>query len=354
MRCKTVQKYIPDYLSGDLAPAKLHAFKRHIDQCHRCSEELELYRSYFNDASAIRIVKAPADFLDRVHLRLQKKLEQPGIRERLKMLMPYTIPYEAVGLAAIALVVFFFWKPYEPAKIPFTEYNKEMPEQTSPAPSDKSSAEDQINDFTTVSKSPVTTKPLRSRIAAPAEPSVSKDKKKFAEKNRAYHPEAYSRAKKEIAIVDQARLEEEAEVMPASLPKIIVLNLTLKSETMPEGRIHSADESNAVQNESAKNSLLARKSHDHERTSYPSAGSALSKGSIDSDGVLEAVEKTGGTVIEALPNNNGVMLYYIVEIPVLKFNSFYSEISTLGTITNETDARPQPDQKSIRIRINIQ
>jgi anti-sigma factor RsiW len=44
MNCRTARKRIPDFLNGNLSAAKSHDLERHLEICHKCRRDAEIYR----------------------------------------------------------------------------------------------------------------------------------------------------------------------------------------------------------------------------------------------------------------------------------------------------------------------
>ena len=78
--CRTVQEWLPWYVSGHLAPTRLSRLARHIDSCETCQKELariiQLHHRFVSSADA-----APTPS-DRVWKAISPTLGAP-VRERI-------------------------------------------------------------------------------------------------------------------------------------------------------------------------------------------------------------------------------------------------------------------------------
>lgn len=340
MKCRTVQKYIPDYVSGTLNDTQARTVEKHIKECPQCNEVYTFFESYLKEAKSIKSVKAPGDFESRLFQRISAKPEKSSIQDRLKTPFPFKIPAEAIGLAAIAIIVFFFWKPYEPAKKTFTEFDRNISEGIEPA-----------------------VKP------APAE-HISKSKKRSS-KPQSKSPDASPTDQESIALTDESsqpsiikdapknniaatkklkQAEKEADVLPAALPKTVIFNLTLKDNTQLKENLSDDQPAYESVDKPKKKEFLLRQSAPVNRET----GMPVTSTNDADDSVIQTVKKSGGTVIETVKHNRGVMMYYIIEIPSSQYEFFHKEISKLGTLTKPSDSTPNLKSTKIRIRINLQ
>ncbi|HOO73573.1 MAG TPA: DUF2275 domain-containing protein [Spirochaetota bacterium] len=140
MKCAEVQKYLPDYLSGELDEKKLKAVEKHLQSCAECAEELNFYRAYTQELRAARPVKAPADFMEKLNRKLERRPSRKSLIELLFLPLRSKLTLEAAGVLAVAFVVFFFWKPYEhkePVYMPENEIQAMKDVQPQPAEEEK-------------------------------------------------------------------------------------------------------------------------------------------------------------------------------------------------------------------------
>jgi hypothetical protein len=124
MKCAEVRKYLPDYLSGELDEKKMKAVEKHLRSCAECAEELNFYRAYTRELRAAKTVKAPADFMEKLNRKLERRPSRKSLIELLFLPLRSKLTLEAAGVLAVAFVVFFFWRPYEhkePVYIPQNE-----------------------------------------------------------------------------------------------------------------------------------------------------------------------------------------------------------------------------------------
>jgi hypothetical protein len=133
MKCADARELISSHLDNKPAPMKDALLAEHIKSCPACWAELEFQLIYRRILFGIKPVPAPENFIQELHRKIE--LEKGG--GRLKNLLHYIkntvhrfrLPLEAAGVAAVAVTVFFLYKPFfsdrAPAKI--TDYAAQAP-----------------------------------------------------------------------------------------------------------------------------------------------------------------------------------------------------------------------------------
>lgn len=114
MKCRDARELINSYIDNGLDPEKDHILMEHINVCHKCNEELKFLLEYRKTVSKIKPVKAPASFLHELNKRIE--LEKRSTFRRLyfdavSAWRRFTFPLEAVGVIAVALLIFFLYTP---------------------------------------------------------------------------------------------------------------------------------------------------------------------------------------------------------------------------------------------------
>lgn len=114
MKCRDARELINSYLDNGLDPEKDKFLMGHVEQCHRCREELRFIIAYRKTVKEIRPVKAPAGFMAALNKRLELE-NKTGIRTLVNKALDawnnFTLPLEALGVAAVALLIFFLYTP---------------------------------------------------------------------------------------------------------------------------------------------------------------------------------------------------------------------------------------------------
>lgn len=106
--CTHTRRLLSDYIDGVLDTAKATAVSEHLHDCRDCAQEHEALKSLIQEMGNIRPIKAPDDFLEGLH----KRINQASILDRVREALSFTqirIPAELAAFATTALLVLFFF-----------------------------------------------------------------------------------------------------------------------------------------------------------------------------------------------------------------------------------------------------
>jgi len=104
--CSEIRNLLSEYLD-DALDAKAKALAdEHLRTCPACREELDSLKTLVKGIGSLESVKAPADFLDRLHKRMERPSKISQMREWLFYPLRVKIPLQLAGAAVIALILF--------------------------------------------------------------------------------------------------------------------------------------------------------------------------------------------------------------------------------------------------------
>lgn len=134
MRCRDAKEMISSYLDNRTDPMNDPLLAEHINSCPECRAELEFLLKYRKVLSEIKPVPAPENFMQELHRRIE--LEKTGsplkkiLHNMKNALHSFPFPLEAAGVAAIAVMIFFLYKPFFSDKAPVktTDYAAHAPQ----------------------------------------------------------------------------------------------------------------------------------------------------------------------------------------------------------------------------------
>jgi hypothetical protein len=149
MECSRVNQLFSEYIDGALDEKTRRTLEEHLTACEGCAEDLRALQSSIAAFGSLDQVKAPVDFIEKLHARIELH-EQVSWLEWLKTKLFFPlhikIPLEVVGLAMAALLVVVIHqgakqearRDYAPSqmKAPTTEISdpdEEMRSQQQPA-----------------------------------------------------------------------------------------------------------------------------------------------------------------------------------------------------------------------------
>lgn len=121
MECSRVSELFSEYIDGLLDEHTRQRVEEHLAGCAGCAEELRELRSCVGLLHSLDTVRAPADFLDKVHERIDL-VERISWWERVKKRFvrpwPVRIPLKVAGLAMATLLIVFIYHGAKQEKAP--------------------------------------------------------------------------------------------------------------------------------------------------------------------------------------------------------------------------------------------
>jgi hypothetical protein len=104
--CPHIRQLLSEYIDGALDSLTMTAVTEHLHVCEDCSRGHEALKSLISSMGNIRPVKAPDNFLDKIHDRIKA----PSLLDKIRELLSFTrigFPVEAAAFAATAILVLF-------------------------------------------------------------------------------------------------------------------------------------------------------------------------------------------------------------------------------------------------------
>lgn len=120
MKCAKVVKLLVDYLEGSLDEPTRKIVDQHLSVCENCAAELASLRSYFNELGSLEEVTAPDNLLEKVHARLERRIDLRSLIRWLFIPFHIKIPLELAATAIVILLVISisnFDRPPEPLEL---------------------------------------------------------------------------------------------------------------------------------------------------------------------------------------------------------------------------------------------
>ena len=117
--CSEIRNSLSEYLD-DALDAKAKALAdEHLRTCSACREELDSLKALVKGVGSLESVKAPADFLDQLHKRMERPSKISKIREWLFYPLRVKIPLQLAGAAVMAIIIFSILPLQQPSlKLP--------------------------------------------------------------------------------------------------------------------------------------------------------------------------------------------------------------------------------------------
>ncbi len=107
MECALIQERLSEFIDGTLDANDRAAVENHISTCKSCKEDLASLTEMVEELHAMDPVEAPADFLEKIHERMDSRFSLDGIIRKLFIPFRIKIPLEFAAAATITILVFF-------------------------------------------------------------------------------------------------------------------------------------------------------------------------------------------------------------------------------------------------------
>ena len=128
MDCVRVEELLSEYVDDTLDPSTRKQLDKHLARCEECSTELQEMKKYLQAMSSLDEIKAPADFLNKVHERIEQRSVWSRLFEKIFIPLRIKVPLEIAGVLLATLLVVFTYH-HEPAEneAPLATRSREVP-----------------------------------------------------------------------------------------------------------------------------------------------------------------------------------------------------------------------------------
>lgn len=104
--CSEIRTFLSEYLDDALDAQAKSLADEHLRTCPACRKELESLKTLVQGMSSLQPARAPADFLDQLHKRMERPSKPTKIREWFFYPLRVKIPLQLAGAAVAALIIF--------------------------------------------------------------------------------------------------------------------------------------------------------------------------------------------------------------------------------------------------------
>lgn len=113
-----IHELLADYVRGSLGPEETARVDEALGSSEPLRAECEKLRAYYAAMNELGSVRAPDDFLDKVHARIERGGVVRRMAKRLFLPLPLKLPIELAGLAVTAVLVLIVYRPFEKGSVP--------------------------------------------------------------------------------------------------------------------------------------------------------------------------------------------------------------------------------------------
>jgi len=111
-----VLESLSEYVDETLDPSLRRQVAEHLSTCRGCFAELQEMENYLQAMRSLDEIKAPDDFLEKVHERIEKSSAWRRLYETILLPVRMKIPLEVAGVAIAALLVVCLYQGILPEK----------------------------------------------------------------------------------------------------------------------------------------------------------------------------------------------------------------------------------------------
>ena len=337
MECAKIKELLSDYMDGTLDAQAKAIVEEHIPTCDHCREELVSLKALVQELGSLESVKAPIDFLHRVHERIEQGSWFQKVIRILFVPTRAKIPLQLATAAVTAVLVFTVFHIMQPPRDTLDE--------------------------------PLLTKQIATGVKPKAKALKAPTKRKY------YEPESVLKG----ARVPQIAREEP----PIELALLIGKKMSVEVAKAPgfmeeapapetEGRALDEDKftDSYVQRQepTAKAARRARlKSSSFQEKDRAAVMPSEEKAEAEDETLLPAsyfdealskvnnlIKDVGGKIIsvERAKETDSVQ-NITAEIPVRNYDPFLEELSHLGVLKPAPAAMPAEGQNTVQVRIQF-
>ena len=106
MDCANIQRHLSEYMDGVLDAQTQDRVEKHLSSCKECREELESLKALIHDLENLPRVKAPDDFLEQLHERMNARFNFRDYIKGLSRIFQMRIPLQIAAATAMAVLIF--------------------------------------------------------------------------------------------------------------------------------------------------------------------------------------------------------------------------------------------------------
>ncbi len=336
MKCDDIKLLLAEYLDGELPSGDAVRVKEHLRTCADCREELQFLKKYMKNIESFPTLKAPDDFLERIHQKIDVP-KRGALVKKLFFPLRIKIPMEVAALLALAVTGLLLFNPFKQGVL---EYKAEEPSPGIARENDESAGD-------------------RKMARREMMPEATKDRQKArvkdsdaAAEKRSAAPGSRDMVTSDLSVTEQLS-EEKEKVSRGDQAEVTIY---LKQST-PSGAEPSMDDSIAAQKQERADEArnASRKSLDYTKKDKSSSAGAIqstpsARGQASIDSIASLAQSLEGRIIRKTQDGNQV----IVEIPRRNYSQFIKRLRGSWSVQNQYPAELPARASKVQFNINIQ
>jgi Putative zinc-finger/Predicted integral membrane protein (DUF2275) len=339
MDCSGIQERLSEYIDGALDETTARTVEKHISTCKDCKETVASLRTVVNELKALEQMPAPADFLEKIHQRMEPRPQANRLFRKLFVPIKAKIPLQlaaAVAVSILVVLVFNLQKSNFQMIQPYTAYQPQSAAEKSTADHIKPVYKEEIKHAAPflkktppkLSDSEQGTSAQRSRIQSLGQPPIQKESEPASAMPEKTGPPAGKGRFMELALVFHTGTTGEASQQQFAL-KETPMRKSVKESTEKESMDKNlpAKGIEAGQKDQSE-AFLSRLNH----ILVPLRGNVLS---VNTPKHVKRVESV------------------LVQIPAGNYASFCKDLSRLAAFKTPPPALPAKSLKTVNLLISL-
>jgi hypothetical protein len=343
MKCEQVKILLADYLDKKLPDGDRAMVQEHLRQCADCREELQFLKKYMKEIESFPSLKAPDDFLEKIHERINRPMHS-GVIQKLFLPLRIKVPLEAAALLALALTGLIIFKPFKHADV---EFKAEEPIASTDEKTEKSGQAE------------------RHIFRRDRSPMIAKEDIKIREKEKDMDlvpGKKVASANSEDMTVDNSAISEKSskadkKAYPADRAEI---TLYLKQNMVSGGETQSRDSIAAQKSEQAEETktisekyFAAKKEKAGAERSSQTAPAGPYQAQVDTISSL-AQSLEGRIIKNEYDDRTASNRLVVVEIPAKNYTRFMNGLRGSWSVQRQYPAMPPRRAVKVQINMNLQ
>ncbi len=335
MDCAGIDELLSEYIDGTLDSKTVQMVEKHISVCVDCKEKLASLRAMVEELNALEPMKAPADFLEKIHQRMEPRSDFSRLFKKLFVPFKIKIPLQLAAAATASILVVMV------LNLQKSEYQKTQPLKASKSErfAEKSKSDHLTHEFTTKTKpsapileeAPERLSDSEQRMLAqktPVQPSIQREDGPPSSVLAKARPSAGEGQPIELAMI----------LKPFAIGGAYPPDITMHTMPLPEGN---------------------KKSIKQKRTDKDTLGRKFEAGQKNQIGDVllrmnHIIWPLKGKILTKEYNKRKNRLTSIqVQIPAESYVSFCRELTRLGTLKTPPPALSNQHLETVKLLINF-
>ncbi len=376
MECGEIKALLSEFIDGTLDSETMAMVETHITTCKGCEEELTSLSAVVKELGALDPVKAPDDFLEKIHERMAPRQGFYRVLRTLFLPLHIKIPLELAGAATMALLVLFVLNVQQSKKgmvqgPSVSTYKMDLDREATGRT--KSELKKQAKGSRPVLEAPPAEQSETEDVMV-AQKSVERPVKPRPKRKFELTPSVLQQTKTVQPVRERDSMELELAGKRGAVGGVDTPNVAQKAARPPEKSAHAREEEAAYMDSAERKAIFSQglqvegMNQDQlaedkqvmvlsvrERTLLKDeSGPPLSFAKNPLDTVKHLVERADGNVVSVEYDRETERLKYIhAEIPGKHYASFCRELNRMAELQKPPSVPFENGLETVRIRIRF-